>query len=103
MNKLEPDDIEWKGLSFWSFENYHYAVYRNEKYKIQREVITNISKLTGDFSKHPKVYYFIDGCDKEMTDLQDVCDTWNELHDFDDPNNEIVWIKKIVPVIKLNP
>jgi len=30
------------------------------------------------------------------TDIQKLCDDWNEIKNYDDPNCEIVWVKKIV-------
>ena len=32
-----------------------------------------------------------------------LCDCWNERNNFDDPNNEITWVKKIVPIVSLKP
>ncbi len=63
-----------------------------------------ISKLkdNGGFCK-PKTYFYITGQEKEYTDLEELCKDWNEIKNFDDPNNEIVWEKKIVPIIKLFP
>ncbi len=51
---------------------------------------------------NPKTYFYITGQEKEYTDLEELCRDWNEIKNFDDPNNEIVWVKKIVPIIKVN-
>lgn len=99
-NKLEPLDINWKMITSMGYDDMHHGLFRCDEFDLQKETLTNKSKSTGEFRK-PKVYYYIDDCAKEMTDIQDLCDVWNELKNFDDPNNEIVWEKKIVPVIKL--
>jgi len=93
-NKLDHADIDWRFIASMAFDTFHHSKFRCEKYGIQKEAITNRSKLTGNFLK-PKVYYFIDGCEKEMTSLDDLLNTWNELNEFDDPNNEIAWVKVI--------
>ena len=64
------------------------------------ERITN-KTADGWFAK-PKTYFYIVGQKKEYTDLKKLCDDWNEIKNFDDPNNEIVWVKKIVPIVKMN-
>ena len=51
-------------------------------------------KHSGDFGK-AKTYYFIKDQDKEYTDLQQLCNDWNEIKNFDDPNSEITWVKVI--------
>lgn len=99
-NKLEPLDIGWKMKESRGFDNAHHALFRCDEFGLQKETITNKNKASGIFGT-PKNYYYIDKCAKEMTDIQDLCDTWNELKDFDNPNCEIVWEKKIVPTIKL--
>ena len=99
-NLLEPEDIKWKFRTSLAMDTYHQTLYRNDEYGLQMEAIVNRSKATGQFGKS-KTYYYIDDCEKEMTDLQDLCNTWNELKNFDDPNNEIIWEKRIIPTIKL--
>ncbi len=99
MNKLEPEDIEWAFKSSMAFTTYHHSLYRNEQFCIQMEGITNVTQ--NGFGKSKK-YFYMDGQKKEYTDLQELCNDWNEIKNFDDPNNEIVWVKKIVPTIKLN-
>lgn len=76
-------------------------VFRDERYKIQREQITN-RNAHGKVGK-AKNYFFMDNVPREFTDLQELCDCWNERPNFDDPDNEIIWVKKIVPVNKLKP
>ncbi len=99
-NKLDPLDISWQMKSSIGYDNQHHALYRCDEYGLQMETITPKSKTTDEFGK-AKVYFYIDDCEKEMTEIEDLCDTWNDLKNFDDPNNEIVWKKKIVPTIKL--
>ena len=102
MNKniLEPQDIKWRFISSMGFVGYHHAKYVNEEFGLEMEKIT--PKLNDFEFRKPKTYYFIKGQEKEYTNLQTLCDDWNEIKNFDDPNNEIVWVKKIVPVLKLN-
>ncbi len=99
-NLLEPEDIEWKFIMSMGFTTNHHAKYVNKKYGLECETISKISASTGHFLK-PKTYYFITGQKKEYTDLQKLCDDWNEIKNYDDPSNEIVWVKKIVPTIRL--
>jgi hypothetical protein len=99
-NILEPEDIEWRFISSMALSNIHHSKFINEKYGLEMEKITP-KRSNGDFGK-AKLYYFITGQEKEYADLQILCDDWNEIKNFDDPNNEIVWMKKIVPIIKLN-
>lgn len=100
-NLLEPEDIEWKYIKHITLSNKSHHLFRNEKYKIQWEQITNRDGH-GKVGK-AKNYFFIDNVEREFTDIQELCDCWNERHNFDDPNNEIIWVKKIVPIIKLKP
>jgi hypothetical protein len=99
-NKLDPTDIEWKFITSFGCTHQHHALFRDDRYSIQMETITPKSQTTQVFGKK-KVYFFIDGCEKEMTEIEDLCETWNDLKNFDDPKNEIVWERKIVPIVKL--
>ena len=101
MNKLQPEDIEWRMSSSYSGNWNHRSLFRDDKLGVQMEKYQKVNDA-GSIGK-PKIYYFIDDCEKEMTDIDDLCKTWSELKNFDDPNNEIVWEKKIVKTIKLNP
>lgn len=95
MNVLSPEDIEWKFIYSLAMSDCHHAKMVNKKYVLECETITK--KLSDGFSfGKAKVYYFITGQKKEYTDLQKLCDDWNEIKNYDDPNNEIVWVKKIV-------
>ncbi len=98
-NKLEPEDIKWRFISSMGFINYHHSKFINKEFGLEMEHITH--KLNDFTFRKPKIYYFITGQEKEYTDLQTLCDDWNEIKNFDDPNNKIVWVKKIVPIIKL--
>lgn len=92
-NILKPDDIEWTMLSSLAMTTHHHIKSINKKYGIQKETIT---KKRGDFDfGSSKTYYYINKCEREFTDIQTLCDVWNELHDFDDPDDEIVWVKVI--------
>lgn len=98
-NILEPEDIEWTYLKHLTLTTQSHFVFRNEKYGLQWEQLTN---RDGDgWVGKSKNYYFIDKIEREFTDIQELCDCWNERNNFDDPKNEIVWIKKIVPIRKL--
>ena len=100
-NLLCPEDIVWKFIMSMAFSDYHHAKMVNKEYGLECETITK--KLSDGFSfGKAKVYYFITGQEKEYTDLQKLCDDWNEIKNFDDPDNEIVWEKKIVKIIKIN-
>ncbi len=70
----------------------HFA-YRNEKFALQWEQITN--RDGHGWSGKAKNYYFIDGVEREFTDIQTLCDCWNEIKNFDDPRSEIKWVKVI--------
>ncbi len=98
-HKLEPEDIKFRLVSTISFVDHHHLQFVNEEYGLTMEKLTNVTD--SGFGK-AKTYYFINGQEKEYTDLNELCKDWNEIKDFDDPNNEIVWVKKIVPIIKLN-
>ena len=100
-NTLEPEDIEWTYLNHITLNNQSQFASRNEKYGLQWEQVT---KRDGHgWVGKPKNYYFIDKIEREFTDIQELCDCWNESNNFDDPNNEITWVKKIVPLIRLKP
>ncbi|MGK0447019.1 MAG: hypothetical protein ACJA2M_000790 [Polaribacter sp.] len=98
-NMLEPSDIEWIYYKHLTLTTQSQFATRNEKYGLQHEQITN--RDGHGFVGKAKNYYFIDNIEREFTDLQELCDCWNEINNFDDPKNEIVWIKKIVPIRKL--
>lgn len=98
-NLLEPADICWKYIKHLTLSESSQVLYRDEKYKIQWEQITN--RDGNGRSGKPKNYYFIDGQEKEYVDVQELCDDWNEIKNFDDPDNEIVWVKKIIKTHKL--
>lgn len=98
-NLLEPEDIEWKYHKHLTFTNQSHFCYRDEKFGLQWEQLTN--RDGHGWSGKAKNYYFIDGQKKEYTDVEELCKDWNEIKNFDDPDNEIVWEKKIVPTIKL--
>lgn len=100
MNKLEIDDIEWRYAKHITYTNESHFVWRDERFKIQYEKITKRNGHGGTGSS--KEYYFIDEVKREFTDLQELCNCWNERNEFDDPNNEITWVKKITPIIKIN-
>tara|TARA_R110000851_G_scaffold117621_4_gene244480 strand:- start:7863 stop:8177 length:315 start_codon:yes stop_codon:yes gene_type:complete len=99
-NTIEPEDIHWKHIKHITFTANSHILMRDERFKIQWEQITSRDGH-GKVGKS-KNYYFIDKVQREFTNIDELCYCWNELHNFDDPNNEIIWIKKIVPVIKLN-
>ena len=100
-NTLEPEDIEWKYVKHLTLTTQSHMLFRDERYKIQWEQITN--RDGHGWVGKPKNYYFIDKIEREFTDIQELCDCWNESNNFDDPNNEITWVKKIVPLIILKP
>lgn len=92
-NLLCPEDIEWKTVHHLGMTDEHISKRRNDEFGVEWEQYTK--KLNDfDFGK-PKNYYYIDGQEKEYTDLQKLCDDWNEIKNFDDPNNEITWVKVI--------
>ena len=94
INKLYPEDIEWKFISSLAFADCHHARYTSKEFGLEMEVITK--KLSDNFSfGSSKTYYFITGQEKEYTDLQILCDDWNEIKNYDDPNSEIFWLKVI--------
>lgn len=101
MNLLAPEDIEWKFLMSMGFTDYHHSKSVNEKYGLEMEQITKKLADGIDFGK-PKTYFYITGQEKEYTDLQELCDDWNEIKNYDDPDSEIVWVKKIVKKVKIN-
>lgn len=92
MNVLEPVDIKWRFVSSLACSDCHYAKYLNEEFGLEMERETKVVDYGCGFAK-PKTYYYITGHDKEYTDLQKLCDDWNEMKNYDDPNDEITWIK----------
>ena len=99
-NLLCPEDIKWKFKMSMGLTDCHHSKSTNEEYGLEKEVITK--KIDDNHFGKGKVYYFITGQEKEYTDLQHLCDDWNEIKNFDDPENEIVWVKKIVKTVKIN-
>lgn len=100
MNKLCPEDIDWKFLKSMGFTDMHHSKSINEKYGLEMEVITK--KISDYHFGKGKVYYFITGQEKEYTDLQKLCDDWNEIKNYDDPNSEIKWVKIITKKSQTN-
>jgi len=98
MNKLCPEDIEWSFIMSMGFTDHHHSKSINKKYGLEMEIITK--KIDGYSFGKGKVYYFITGQEKEYTYLQKLCDDWNEIKNFDDPDSEIKWVKIIT---KKNP
>lgn len=94
MNLLCPEDIEWKFVSTMGLSDCHYAKYVNEEYGLEMETVTK--KLDWYTFGKPKYYFFILEQEKQYTELQLLCDDWNEINDYDDPKNEIYWEKKII-------
>ena len=93
MNKLCPEDISFKFIKSLAMQDEHAILMRNEEYGIQCEKYT---KKINEFQfGKPKIYFFIDGSEKEYTYIQELCNDWNEIKNFDDPNSEIKWIKVI--------
>jgi hypothetical protein len=92
MNKLEPDDIKWKFVSSLACRDYHHSKFTNDEFGLEMEKVTKV--VDEGFGK-PKTYYFITGQEKEYTNLQTLCNDWNEIKNFDDPDSEIIWVKVI--------
>lgn len=99
-NELQVEDIEWRFITSMSCTTHHHSKFINEEYGLEMEKITNV-KADGGFGK-AKTYYFMTGYEKEYTDIDELIKDWNEIKNFDDPDNKIVWVKKIVPIIKFN-
>lgn len=93
MNKLAPEDIRWRFITSVGYSSHHTTVLRDEEFGIQCDKVSVINQY-GEFGK-PKLYFFMDGQKREFTDLQVLCDVWNEIKNYDDPNSEIVWVKVI--------
>jgi len=93
MNLLCPEDIRWKFITSMGFTDHHHSKSINEEFGLQMEVITK--KIDDNHFGKGKIYYFINGQEKEYTDLQKLCDDWNEIKNYDDPNSEITWIKVV--------
>jgi hypothetical protein len=81
MNKLCPDDIEFVGGSHLSTEKYYHSIARCDTFGIQMETITR--RDTHGNPGSAKRYYFIDKISKEYTNINDLCDDWNKIHDYD--------------------
>ena len=93
INKLCPEDIKWKFISSLGFTDCHHARYIDADFGLEMETIT---KKKNDYEfGNCKTYFFITGQKKEYTDVKILCDDWNEIKNYDDPNNEIVWVKVI--------
>jgi len=93
-NLLEPSDITWKYHKHLTCTDHSHFCMRNEDYGLQHEQITN--RDGNGWVGKAKNYYFIDGQDKEYTDIQELCDDWNEIKNFDNPHGKIKWVKVIV-------
>lgn len=85
MNKLQPEDIEWRFIRSMSGQTHH-SISRDERYKIQMEMVSR-TKPSGEPGK-PKVYFYIDDHSAEFYSEEDLCNAWNEIYDFDRDNPE---------------
>lgn len=92
-NLLEPDDIKWNFISSLACRAYHHSKFLCHEFGLEMEKITKV--IDDVFFGKPKTYYYITGQEKEYTDLQTLCDDWNEIRNFDDPHGEIKWVKII--------
>ena len=93
MNKLCEYDIEFKYSKHLTMATCSHTVYRDERFKIQKE---NITKRDGHgWVGSTKTYYFIDDCPKEFTKISDLVDEWNSKLDYDEETTEVRWIKVI--------
>ena len=93
-NILLPEDIRWKFVSSMAFSTHHHAKFINEEFGLEKEEIAK-KNIHDEFCK-PKRYYFITGQEKEYTNLEDLCNDWNEIKNYDDPHSEIKWVKVIL-------
>lgn len=94
-NKLDSADLTWKYIKHITYSDHSHFLHRDDRFNVQWEQITN--RDGQGWVGEPKDYYFIDGVDREFTDLEEMIKCWNERNDFDDPNNEVNWVKVIVP------
>ncbi len=93
MNKLCADDIQWKYKEHLTFTDHSHYVDRDERFKIQKETITN--RDGHGWVGSSKVYFFIDHCPVQFSNIGDMVKVWNELNDYDKATTEVKWIKVI--------
>ena len=88
-NLLTPTDINWKFGKHLCGS----TIFRDEKFKIQREQHASVT----DYGKsYPaKNYFFIDKYEKVYRSVEELCDAWNEMYEFEvsNPDFEIEYIK----------
>lgn len=85
MNKLQPEDIEWRFVRSYSGSSHH-NISRDDRYNIQMEMLSKETPFGG--AGKPKVYFYIDGQSAEFHSEEELCKAWNEIYDFDRDNPE---------------
>ena len=77
--------------------SHYHELRRNDEYGLQKEVVTK-RDANGFAKKGGKVFYFIDNDEREFTDIDALCDAYNEKFNFaqDHPDYELKYVKVIV-------
>ena len=65
----EAPEFSWHLVQTWSAEKEHALLYRDERFKVQCEIITPRNKASGNFGQG-KLYFFLDD-DKRTFSSQD--------------------------------
>ena len=88
-NILTPADINWKFGKHLGGS----TIFRDEKFKIQWE--QHASGTDYGKSYPAKNYFFIDKYEKEYRSVEELCDAWNDMYEFEvsNPDFEIEYIK----------
>lgn len=82
------DDINLAWGGSWAFSGQHITKRRDSKLGIEMETYTPKRK-DGSFGKG-KTFFFIDGDEREFTDLDSLIDAYNEKFVFEDENPEYI-------------
>lgn len=89
---ITRDDLQFKCINCLDLQGSGIMQYRDNENKISAETITPRNGF--NYGK-PKTFYYIDGVDKEFTDLDVLIDFYNEkfIHDGENPETEVNFVK----------
>lgn len=89
---ITRDDLKFRCTCCMDFQGGGIMQYRDDENKISAETITPRNEF--NYSK-PKTVYFIDGVDKEFTDLDELIEFYNEkfVYENENPDIEVNFVK----------
>lgn len=89
---ITRDDLKLRCICCMDFQGGGIMQYRDDENKISAETITPRNGF--NYGK-PKTVYFIDGVDKEFTDLDELIEFYNEkfVYENENPDTEVNFVK----------